>query len=150
MTKQEFIQEAALRLIGARPTESVYEIHRLAKTLADRVYEDEQETPSEPDQPAPAVSDPGNLRSASLYHLLNEIDKIEAADVEERKKSGFYSQMAGFGVRLANVFSREEIETVGDLLDTGSREMLKKKDVGPGCISLLRRALKNLYNIENW
>ena len=150
MTRQEFIQEAALRLISARPNTPMGDIADLANALAVYIYKDEPEAPSEPAKPAPPVSASSDFKSDSLEDLLREVDRIEAADVEERKKSGMYCQMAGFAVRLANVLRREKVETVGELMALGSRGMIRKQDVGPGCISLLKRAFENLYNIKNW
>ena len=93
MTKHEFIQEAALRLIGARPSDSMHEIHRLAKSLADLIYPDDEEVSSDPVRPAPTVSD---LSEEPIDNLLAEVINAEHERVENKiQRHGCHFQVGG-------------------------------------------------------
>ena len=148
MTRQEFIQQAALRLISARPEAMMFEISDLAVNLANCIYGIDEEASSDAFRPSPAVSDPSK---EPIQTLLTEVGRVEGLHVAERKRRNYgYAQKGGIDVRLTNAFRAEEINTVGDLLRLGSRSFLKLRNVGPHSLKFVSEALKNLYNIENW
>lgn len=147
MTKQEFIQEAALRLISARPDALMCEIHELAVNLANCVYEDKSAVPSDQATPDHTVPD---INEESIQILLKEVGRVEDEFVKIEMQRRRYAQRGGIDVRLNNVFHGAGVNTVGDLLRMGSRNFLKMRDVGPKCLKFVSEALKNLYGIESW
>ena len=70
MTKQEFIQEAALRVIGS-PSATPQAITDFAMELADRIYGED-----EPEPEIPYSDEP-------ISNLIREIDRM---DIEERDR----------------------------------------------------------------
>lgn len=148
MTKHEFIQEAALRLIGARPSEQMSEIHRLAKKLADLIYPDDEEVSSDPVRPAPTVSD---LSEEPIDNLLAEVISVEHERVENKiQRHGCHFQVGGVNVRVYNVVRGYDICTVSGLLKNGRVWFAKQRGIGPICVELVDKALENLYGIKSW
>jgi len=153
MTKQEFIQEAALRLIGARPSEPMCEIHRLAKNLADLIYPDDEEVSSDPVRPIPTRSD---LPKDDISYLLQEAYRVEHQMAREyerkfKERHGYFPfKREGIAARIQKRFIVERISTVGDLLERGRTGILKTPGFGKKSIELIDQALLNLYCIETW
>lgn len=138
MNKQEFIQEAALRLIN-RPDMPLADIAGAARELADQLF---------PGVPAHK----GNPETDSIAVLLKEVQRVEDQKVNEQKKrSNVYRQRGGLDIRLHNFFiSPNNIETVGDLLRHGRRELQKGLNIGPHTVECVDQALQNLYGITEW
>ena len=149
MTKQEFIQEAALRMISARPDALMCEIHDLAVSLANCVYGREETEPhSDQARPAPAVSD---LSKEPIDNLFTEVVKAEQERVEDKKLHwGGYFQAGGINVRVRNTLRALDVCTVGDLLKHGRIWFAKQRTIGPVCVETVDKALLNLYGIKKW
>lgn len=138
MTKQEFIQEAALRLIS-RPDMPLADIAGAARELADQLFPG-------------TTSQKGNPETDSIAVLLKEVKRVEDQEVNEQKKRcNGYGQRGGLDIRLHNFFiSKNNIETVGDLLRHGRRELQKGRNIGPHTVECVDQALQNLYDITEW
>lgn len=147
MTRQEFIQEAALRLITGRPDVLMSEIAELAKTLAREIYGEELTIPkSEPD-----ITD-------SIDVLIDYVDKVDLAIREERIAKYEYASCGkgGYSAALRTVLKTAErqhgmkIDTVNDLIAVGSETFLMMRGVGVKMLRAVSRALRELYGITGW
>lgn len=155
MTKQEFIQEAALRLITAGTC--IEFIASAAKQVADEVWKVvDEEQPAEPERPATSPE------SESVLVVANEIKRLEQEAIgkknrEALEKGWLYvrNQRSGLDIRFLNVCagnwdSEIKISTVKELLDCGRRGFSRRKNMGPNTLHLVDQALANLYNITVW
>ena len=152
MTKQEFIQEAALRLLCSHFAYTMDEVVQNARDLADEIYG--KEDPSDLSRPAPTVSDP---KADDIEVLVREIERVEEEHVskhnrEYQERTGYRGnfQKSGFAVRLRTVSAENGIRTVGDLLALGRYGFLKLPKVGKLCTEMVDETLGKLYNIKNW
>ena len=155
MTKNEFIQEAALRLITAWggcsfTSENVADA---AKNIADEVWKlfnDEQ-----PAEPQVLAMVPDNEK---VQTLAKEIARIERYEVEQKnaikKNQGWngrnYYQISGADVRFLNVCHHEDISTLGDMMRIGRHGFSRLRNMGPLTMELVDKAIENLYNIKSW
>ena len=152
MTKQEFIQEAALRLITATDVRySVLEEKaKMARILADEVwnqFDDEQE-----EEPT------SSFENDSVQVVAKEIARLEAEDVElENDKLGSkVHHKAGLDIRFLTVcraqYSSYEscISTVKELVDCGRVAFARRKNMGPLTLRYVDKALYNLFGITSW
>lgn len=131
MKREEFLMEAALRLITAKPEEKMSEIATMANDITERVFNTAYHQ----------KIDTGRWWSEEADKApVNAIIK----HIEEKRPSG------GYGVRLDRVFRLSNIVTVGDLLRIGSRTFRKYRDVADGSIYRISVALEELYNIQSW
>ena len=131
MKREEFLMEAALRLITAKPEEKMSEIATMANDITERVFNTAHHQ----------KIDTGRWWSEEADKApVNAIIK----HIEEKRPSG------GYGVRLDRVFRLSNIVTVGDLLRIGSRTFRKYRDVADGSICRISVALEELYNIQDW
>lgn len=141
MNKKVFIQEAALRLITARPDALMCEISELAVNLANCVYgTEDEEQPVEPSAPVDVNAEP-------IEAILEEIRKVEQEIVNA---SDHRVQVGGVDVRILNALKAADVKTVGDLLSLGSRNCAKLRTLGPKSVSHIGKALDNLYGIKTW
>lgn len=146
MTKFEFIQEAALRLITAKPDATMGQIADWATDLAGEFFH-EYEQPTEPEV-LTAFPD-----GESVQVVAKEIARLEALDVEERKAKYRYGQKGGLDVRFLGVCKYGTgygINTVKDLIAIGRDSFSRFHNMGPKTMRLLDKALDNLYNIKSW
>jgi len=143
MTKEEFKQEAALRLIN-RFELSMADIAGAARELADRIYSDP------PDH---------NPETDSIEVLMEEIVRVEEQEIKEakedfRQRTGTDYEReiksSGIGIRLKRLLYRQDLNSVSDLLRYGRRELLKTRNVGQRTVERVDKALQNLYGIEEW
>lgn len=56
----------------------------------------------------------------------------------------------GYGERFRKLFQQNNINTVGDLLRIGKRDLRKYRNVGGKSITRIDDALENMYNIKEW
>lgn len=146
MTKNEFTQQAALRLITAHPEARMSDLAGMARKLANEIYGE--------DEPIPAL--PAELDAEPIENLLKEIDRRDREDVERRKAlnqkdfPGWRLQKGGFYKRLSKVFRENEIETVGDLISARSYKFLHMKNVGQLCFARVNKILEDTYGITAW
>lgn len=149
MNRQEFIQEAALRLIAARPDALMCEIHELAVSLANCVYADSVEEPSEPVRPSPTATDFRDDNVQVLLDVINSTEDQAKSDFEAAHPSWYY-QRRGYAITLRHAFDINGVATVGDLLSRGRVGCLKLPKVGRKSVEALDLALKELYGITAW
>lgn len=139
MTKQEFIQEAALRLINALTEYTMQEVAMYAKQLADEVYGKEKEEPEIPYSDEP------------ISNLIREIDRI---DEEQKKIHNEFSRWKytkkGHAKIAQHACERENINSIAELLAFGRYHFLGIHNVGPMVVNSIDEALENLYNIKSW
>ena len=130
MTKNEFMMEAALRLIVAKPQEDMSRIADMAEELTERIM---QKT------------------SSNLKFYDSADDVVNSAPVNDVvvhiERQG---RCSGYGVKLDRVFRANNIQTVGDLLHIGSRALRSYRNVGAGSLSRISDALYELYKINEW
>ena len=153
MTKQEFIQQAALILLQRESGESVDYLADYTKKYADAIYElcEEQEDPEEPEVSLSA--NPADYENDRLLDtVFREMERLERMEKEEEKKKypGRRVQVTGNAIRFINAAKYNDIETVGRLLEVGSRNFENIRNVGRRCVEDASVALKNLYGIEIW
>ena len=153
MTKQEFIQEAALRMIAASDVRySVLEEKaKMARILADEVYK-EEEQPAEPEKPS------DSLDKESVNKVADEIARLEAEDVvlKNDKLGSKVHKKAGLDIRFLTVCRAQYssydscISTVKELVDCGRVAFARRKNMGPLTMKYVDKALENLYGITSW
>ena len=146
MTKNEFIQEAALRIVCFRRDLLMSEVYDAAVNLANCVFRLESES----------VVTPQNALSP-ISEICKELDRI---DIEEKKKEKaramdngdryWRGQKSGYAIKMQGVCRREGISTLQDLLAVGSVNFGKLFNVGYKLQEHVSIALKNLYDIDAW
>lgn len=153
MTKQEFIQEAALRLISARPECSMVWVADNAEQLAAFLY-DEPYPHAGRVRVVPPVTDPKadeiEILAREVYRLEEEMKKEMDRKYLERTGYEYNHKKTNIASRIHKAFVAEGICTVGDMLKRGRTGILKVPKVGRMCIELIDKALCNLYNIKTW
>jgi len=158
MTKNEFIQEAALRLItawGGRSFTS-WNVADAAKQIADEVwklFDDEQ--PATGGSTAEAEVLEAFPDNEPIQTIAKEIARLETLELQA-KRSHYNTtnyQKGGLDIRFLNVCKfgcGREIDTVKDLIDFGRHEFYSLRNIGPHTMKLVDQALDNLYNIKSW
>lgn len=150
MTKDEFIQETALRLITAWANTSFTpeNIASTAKQITDSVWNLFDEEKEE----LPAISAKATQDEDKVSVLANEIETLERLYVNEKNEKYGTSrfQVSGLNIRFLNVCYVEGIKTVDDLLACGRNRFLKIRNVGKLTVKFLDSALDNLYGIKTW
>lgn len=143
MTRQEFIQEAALRILGSHFAYTMKEIAENARSLADEIYGEEEEEPEIPYSNEP------------ISAVIKEIDRM---DCEEREAKNMKLPLGtpwrynkrGHARIAQTACERESILTVAGLLAFGRSDFLGIYNIGPKVIKSVDKALENLYNIQKW
>ena len=131
MKKEEFLMEATLRLITAKPQASMSEIADMAKELTNQVFN----TANEMELEAETFWDKA-IDKAPISTVISQIGKNRWDP--------------GYRVRLTRIFKENNITTVGDLLRIGRQDFRKIREVGGGAISRIDDALEELFNLQNW
>ena len=131
MTKDEFLMEATLRLITAKPQASMLEIADMGKDLTNQVFNIIAESALEDNMFWDKAID-----KASISTIISQIGKNRWDP--------------GYRVRLTRIFKENNITTVGELLRFGSQDFRKVRNIGYGAISRIDEALEELYNIKSW
>ena len=153
MTKNEFIQEAALRLLQADSQFTAELLASVARHIADEVWKQlDDEHPAEKEVLA-MVPDNEKVKT-----LAKEIARIENYEVEQKnaikRNQGWngrnYYQISGADVRFLNVCQHEDISTLGDMMRIGRHGFSRLRNMGPLTMKLVDKALENLYNIKSW
>lgn len=143
MTKQEFIQEAALRMLASQFAYTMKEIAEHVRNLANEIYGEDEKEPEIPYSNEP------------ISAVINEIDRM---DCEERDANNaqlspntpWRYNKKGHAMIAQTACKRESIETVAGLLAFGRRNFLGMYNIGPKVASSVDKALENLYNITKW
>ncbi len=162
MTKFEFIQEAALRLISVstsknglygiiptlRPQNwSVTEwIGRMAESIADEVWKYEPHIESSQKKETKCAASFADInREFSINELYDEINRQEELWMNETCHA-----RRGFAERFKYVCYQQNIKTVAELLGIGRSNFLKYDTIGPITVTVVSRALQKLYGINVW
>lgn len=177
MTKFEFIQEAALRLISVgacevevhgQPGQSVEQwVSGMAAAIADEVWKhgpQEEETALKAVEPEVLTKVPDgesvNVVAKEIARL--EREQIEAMNEKHRKEAKEYGyvhrriyHISGLDTRflaacIRTTTRQREIVTVKDLIDEGRSAVARRVNMGKKTMDLLDKALENLYNIKSW
>lgn len=130
MTKEEFLQEAALRLITAKPAANMADVACWALDLTERIY---------PSSEVPEIASgkcDRNVSTASVMEIVRYVKKQP------------YGR--SYSMRIEKAFISNGIKTIGDLLHRGHREFKYYRNVGHGSIVRIEDALESLYNIKSW
>lgn len=141
MTKQEFIQEAALRMTFLLPERRVSEIADFARGLANSIYDEEEPEPELTPNP----------------HDFDPVEKIlqEAKRIDEEETHGWTEEGRAYNIqricnRLRNALRANDITTLGELLNFGRVRFKKTRCIGELSCTIVDKALDNLYNIKAW
>lgn len=98
------------------------------------------------------TKEPDYLSDRVNYELSNEIDRLDIAELNAKKKehpNRFYCRK-GNAVRFLNACKDNEIETVGQLLELGRIRFEMCRNIGNCCGEAVSQALENLYGIKTW
>ena len=136
MTKQEFIEEAVLRLITETSLSCNEVVHR-ASEVASLMYDDEAVN-----EDATAGKD---FENESLAALFKEIERL---DILSNKNSKI--EKRGYRKKFARVCRYLEINTIKDLLKTGSYNLKDARSIGAANLAIVSEALYSLYGIDKW
>ena len=160
MTKFEFIQEAALRILSACPEYPSGSIGDKAAELADEVWthEDRPEQEEAEEEPELLAAFPDG---ESIQVVAKEIARIEEEEIAEKNRQmkargGWLCyQKAGADIRFINVCrsdyrGQKSINTVKELIDCGRHDFGRRHQMGKLTLKLVDKALENLYNIKAW
>lgn len=126
MTKNEFIMEAVLRLIVAKPQEDMREIADMAKDLTERIIK-------MTDEDAQEGAMPENMDKVPIFKIFSYLE------------SHRYNT-----TKLTRIFYENGITTIGDLLRVGSYTLKKYRGVGLSSYNRIGDALYELYGIKDW
>lgn len=160
MTKNEFIKEAALRLLTTWVCNTTNfnskDVASCAKQLADEVWmQFDEEQQEDPEAPTPLPHD------VNISVLADEMERIEKRCIEEKNEDNrnrgltWRYQISGVRARFTNIcndtsMGRKEIRTVADLMEEGKANFMRRYNVGHKTIELIDKALENLYYIKSW
>ena len=136
MTKQEFIEQAVLRLITETSLNCNEVVHR-AKDVASLMYDDE------------AVN--GDAMAGKEYEnesLAALISKVDWLDVLNNKNSKVLRR--GYAKTFSRVCASWDINTIKDLLKVGSYGLKDARNMGPANLAVVSEALYSLYGIDKW
>ena len=136
MTKQEFIEQAVLRLITETSLRCDEVVNR-ASEVASLIYDDEKEN-----EDATAGKD---YENESLAALIREVDRLDVLDNKNSKV-----KKRGYAKTFARVCSSWDINTIKDLLKVGSYNLKDARSIGIENLAIVSLALYNLYGINNW
>ena len=152
MTKDEFLQEAALRLITARPEAPMGEIADLARDLAGEFFHE-----NESDKAKEAIKDLGVLVGDDpISVLISEIDRLDEEEkrqlTEKAKTRGWNTkyQKSGYAERVGKLCNRLGYYYVTGFVCMGRSSFRKERQIGEKCAEIVDKALLNLYGIKSW
>ena len=147
MTKEEFWQEAALRMLGVNPNWYDNEIIDRAKDFADAFFKEAGQ--QEQEEQASASSD--DYLSRSIQEVIDEVDRLDLKASRKRGADilGRFSK-AGYAKKINSFCDMISATTVGDLIKYGKNNAMESYRIGIGSIHIVDTALKNLYGIEEW
>ena len=144
MTKNEFMQEAALRAFGLEPYRNFDIIIKLSKDFTEAFFnateQQEQESASSDD-----------YLSRSIQEVIDEVDRLDLKASRKRGADilGRFSK-AGYAKKINSFCDMISATTVGDLIKYGKNNAMESYRIGIGSIHIVDTALKNLYGIEEW
>lgn len=136
MTKQEFIEQAVLRLITQTSLSCNEVVHR-AKEVASLMYDDEAVN-----EDATAGKDFENESLAALFREVERLDILSNKNSKIKKR--------GYSKQFARVCRYLEINTIKDLLKTGSYNLKDARSIGEANMAIVSEALYSLYGIDKW
>lgn len=136
MTKQEFIEQAVLRLITETSLTCNDVVHR-ASEVASLIYDDEKEN-----EDATAGKDFENDGLAALFKEVERLDILSNRNSKIKKR--------GYAKQFARVCRYLEINTINDLLKTGSYNLKDARSIGEANLAIVSEALYSLYGIDKW
>lgn len=149
MNKQEFIQEAALRLITALPNEPAVNIYAIAVDLAGYVYPEDKKHEPEIITGFPA--------DEPIDNLLKEIDRMDEESARQRNeeakkegRTGYHHQKGGYAEAVRRKCIRLGFKRVSSLVNYGRASFRSERNIGEKCVDAIDKALLNLYNIKTW
>lgn len=127
----EFANALYVEIIATKPTETETESHEV---------EDEQ----------PPASDYRNDKlNGKLFEEMQRIESIECQEFKKKFPHG-YCNRSGNAVRFLNAVKDNDIETVGQLLEAGSKSVSRMLNIGKKTLEEASLALENVYGITEW
>lgn len=150
MTKQEFIQEAALRLLSSQLAYTMKEVTDNSRALADEIYGKDEEQ-----EPEILTAIPADEPITNLFFEIDRLDWEERmCRVDEYKvkypKWKFRPQKSGYAERVRKICSVLGIKQVINLIDFGRSKFRRQQNIGEKTIEIVNEALMNLYNVKSW
>lgn len=126
----EFANAIYVEIITTKPTETETESKKV---------EDEQ-------PPADYRNDKLN---GKLYDEMIRLESIERNEYKRKFPHGCCNR-SGNAVRFLNVVKDHDIETVGQLLEAGSKSVSRMLNIGKKTLEEVSLALENVYGITEW
>lgn len=136
MTKQEFFEQAVLRLITETSLSCNEVVHR-ASEVASLIYDDEAVS-----EDATAGKDYENESLAALFEKVNWLDVLHNNNQKVKKR--------GYAKTFSRVCASMDINTVKDLLKVGSYKLKDARNMGAASLAIVSEALYSLYGIDKW
>lgn len=136
MTKQEFIEQAVLRLITDTSLNCDEVVHR-ASECASLIYDDEKEN-----EDATAGKEYENESLAALFREVERLDILNNKNSKVKKR--------GYAKTFARVCASWDIDTIKDLLKVGSYQLKDARSMGAANLAIVSEALYSLYGIDKW
>lgn len=136
MTKQEFIEQAVLRLITETSLNSIEVVQR-ASECASLIYDDEKEN-----EDATAGKDYENESLVALFEKVDWLDVLNNKNSKVRRR--------GYAKMFSRVCASRDINTVKDLLKVGSYNLKDARNMGATILAIVSEALYSLYGIDKW
>ena len=128
----EFANAIYVEIITTKPTETETEPKKV---------EDEQ---------PPASDYRDDKLNGKLYDEMIRLEKIEREENRKKTTHRFRAQLSGNAVRFLNVVKDNDIETVGQLLEAGSKSVSWMLNIGQKTLKEVSLALENVYGITEW
>ena len=136
MTKQEFIEQAVLRLITQTSLTCNDVVHR-ASEVASLIYDDEKEN-----EDTTAGKDFENDSLVALFKEVERLDILSNINSKIKKR--------GYAKQFARVCRYLDINTIKDLLQVGSYNLKDARGMGEANLAIVSEALYSLYGIDKW
>ena len=136
MTKQEFIEEAVLRLITETSLSCNEVVHR-ASEVASLMYDDEAVN-----EDATAGKDFENESLAALFEKIDWLDVLNNKNSKVRRR--------GYAKTFSKVCASRNINTINDLLKVGRYGLKDARNMGAAILAIVSEALYSLYGIDKW
>ena len=149
-------QEGLIERFAGRGAKVVYKNGGIGE-FANALYVEIITTkPTETETESKKVEDeqpPADYRNDKLNgKLFDEMHRIESIEREEYKRKFPHGccNRSGNAVRFLNVVKDHDIETVGQLLEAGSKSVSRMLNIGKKTIDEVSLALENVYGITEW
>ena len=120
------------------------------EVIITKPAETETESKDEEDEQPPASDYMDDKLNGKLYDEMIRLEKIEREENRKKPSHRFRAQLSGNAVRFLNTVKNNDIETVGQLLEAGSKSVSWMLNIGKKTLEEVSLALENVYGITEW